>query len=273
LEYKPIFKQTYLTYLRQENENRYSFSPTRFPELQQLYINRLGKNILDKCNGENTIEDILVELLQKYGVEEKVLNRDVESFMHNAWRLGLLTWKNNMYPYENFYTNCKYGYRLLDYNRVISYIDNLRKEEISYINPYIKISDFLEKDYIRSGELSYKLLMFRMEESGITIAVSYKPEFPNLFCLDFIEIQEILKDKMDLKLFFDWSLKKYCTLLGLSTKNKHLLFYVPNRMDFSKNLNLEKIRIGTLKQEVIFQEISEDIDVYLAAYPISQIRF
>lgn len=55
--------------------------------------NKITVEILEKCNGKNSIEKIMTELLEEYDVMFEVLRNDVLSVLHEAWKKGIIRWK------------------------------------------------------------------------------------------------------------------------------------------------------------------------------------
>jgi len=45
------------------------------------YINDIGREILKYCNGKNTIENIICKISEKYNIESKKAELDIESFL------------------------------------------------------------------------------------------------------------------------------------------------------------------------------------------------
>ena len=51
------------------------------PVFPILYINDIGREILKYCNGKNTIENIICKISEKYNIESKKAELDIESFL------------------------------------------------------------------------------------------------------------------------------------------------------------------------------------------------
>lgn len=73
-----------------------------------LHANKMAYNILLLCNGENTIENIIDIINERYEVSKEEIKLDVLVMLHIAWKKYFLKWKNkNVYEslYEKVYMN------------------------------------------------------------------------------------------------------------------------------------------------------------------------
>lgn len=59
MKQRPIFEQKNFSFRREEKEGYISVRSTNLPRLQELFLNRTTQNILKKCNGSNTVEQII----------------------------------------------------------------------------------------------------------------------------------------------------------------------------------------------------------------------
>ncbi len=55
----PIFKKENLMYEREEKDGYYTIISKLHPEIRELIINHTARKILELCNGEKTIQEIL----------------------------------------------------------------------------------------------------------------------------------------------------------------------------------------------------------------------
>ena len=62
MKQRPIFEQKNFSFRREEKEGYISVRSTNLPRLQELFLNRTTQNILKKCNGSNTVEQIQIRI-------------------------------------------------------------------------------------------------------------------------------------------------------------------------------------------------------------------
>ncbi|MGQ1946921.1 PqqD family protein [Geofilum sp. OHC36d9] len=55
-----------------------------------LTLNDTGISILEAMNGQNTVEEIISQLLETYNVQRERLQEDVERFIENAILKGII---------------------------------------------------------------------------------------------------------------------------------------------------------------------------------------
>lgn len=125
---KPIFNKQGLIYFREENDNNYTIMLKSHPELQQLKINRLTHEILQSSNGENTIDDIVNNLLKKYKkVDRNTVLQDLLDNLHMLYRMDLIYWEDDVHPFEPMYNFIfgDYKFKIVDAEVVKSIFSNL----------------------------------------------------------------------------------------------------------------------------------------------------
>lgn len=66
--------------------------------------NQITVDILEKCNGKNSVEEIITELLEEYDVGFGILRNDILSVLHEAWKKGIVHWKEKN-PFSVIYIN------------------------------------------------------------------------------------------------------------------------------------------------------------------------
>lgn len=70
--------------------------------MEEFEINEIAYYILSKCNGRNSITDILEMIESEYEISNQDFKSDMLTFMHDVWRKGLLFW-NGQNPFEELY--------------------------------------------------------------------------------------------------------------------------------------------------------------------------
>lgn len=168
----PQFNEEFVVYKREENEGYVSIK-TLFPSgASELLINETSKDIIDLCNGENTIIDIVDKMQSIYnGVDRKVLEKDL---MNNLLTLNyrqLIIWKNGN-PFFNRYKtelDNKYTVELVDaqdVKKVIEFLTSINiedKDAILYKTPFI-YDHLLNDQNLRLGYLGSRQFIFILKD-------------------------------------------------------------------------------------------------------------
>jgi len=90
----PIFDKSNLAYIREEKKGFVTLISKNHPEMRELVINSTSNEMLQLCDGNNSVGDILNSLTKKYyKVPEEVLKKDLSNLYGNMSRLGILDWK------------------------------------------------------------------------------------------------------------------------------------------------------------------------------------
>lgn len=137
---KPRFCREQIGLLRKEKDGFYLVKPINHPETGDIIINSSSYNFLDRCNGENTIENILNEFLQMYkNVDIKILEEDFTNVLSRFSYLNLINWQENQNPFVVNYEQKIQGkiYKVAedqDTQKVANFIsDNLNNASLSSI--------------------------------------------------------------------------------------------------------------------------------------------
>lgn len=84
---KPKLRDHVVT--REEEFGAILFDPVRG---RTHKVNKTGVFILQRCNGENTIEDIAEELASSENILEEKVVKDVEEFLKDLYNRELIEW-------------------------------------------------------------------------------------------------------------------------------------------------------------------------------------
>ena len=94
MKQRPIFEQKNFSFRREEKEGYISVRSTNLPRLQELFLNRTTQNILKKCNGSNTVEQIIRIISDMYpDIQRQVIANDVVKNLSVLSRFQLIEWK------------------------------------------------------------------------------------------------------------------------------------------------------------------------------------
>ncbi len=56
-------------------------------------INEIGNEVIKKINGKNTVQDIINKIAKKYEQEEKIVEKDVQSFIKDLIKRKIIKLK------------------------------------------------------------------------------------------------------------------------------------------------------------------------------------
>lgn len=147
MEYYPYFNKDKLAFIREENNNFWLIQLIEFPELTELLINRITKEIFDLCDGKKEINEIISIMCNKYiKVEENQIRNDVGTILSKFSNLGVIEWKDDNNPYiiinQKLFEN---GYKIRyasenDFKKVYDYISKNK-------DSFYKFVDFQNQNY------------------------------------------------------------------------------------------------------------------------------
>lgn len=129
MKYYPIFNENKLSFMREEKKGCWLIRLKEFPELQDLIINHITKEIFNYCTGKNDVEAIINKMQQKYITTNiTTIRNDVGLILSKFSHLGVVSWGNKNDPYlvvnERLFEN-NYKIRCAvesDYMTVYNYI-------------------------------------------------------------------------------------------------------------------------------------------------------
>lgn len=94
----PVSKQDGLEFFREEQNGMFTIMLKKHMELGYIKINKMTKFILDKCTGQNNINQLIDVILDSFQVSDHVdLRNDVDMCLNSCWRLGLITFAGPNY--------------------------------------------------------------------------------------------------------------------------------------------------------------------------------
>ncbi len=97
LEISPLFDENNLMFFREEKDGYYSMvskSPTS-TEMVKI-INGTTKLIMELCDGNNSLKDIIGQLIKKFpNVSQELISKDIVNIITNLHQNGFLTFKQD----------------------------------------------------------------------------------------------------------------------------------------------------------------------------------
>lgn len=196
----PIFKSENLSFYRKDAFGKVIVCARKHQELQQLELNNVCCDIMNKSTGENTIGDIISSVVSEYkNADEKQVEADVINSLINMWRIGIINW-NNITPYD--FRFCKkegnIEFRMLDEDRAIQKLHNIQGLPIIY--------DAMYKPELIYSEMAVRQRCFINYEIFFTLTIDDENQvFLSLVNCEIINCVEIgvlyLKSQIDANLF------------------------------------------------------------------------
>ncbi|MCL2381145.1 MAG: PqqD family protein [Treponema sp.] len=160
--YKPIFDKEAFDFLREEKEKNYTILLKAHPELTELFVNQTTMDILNLCNGSNTLSDILKIQKSKYSsVDENTITNDVASILTKFTNFSVINWDEDFNPY--LITHQKYfenGYNI----KIAEEREGL--EILEKVNNLDESSSYLSAHFLKSQytDLSIRYKIFYKSE-------------------------------------------------------------------------------------------------------------
>lgn len=264
----PIYLKENIDYCRYEEDGYMSFISKKHQEVQKLQINKQGKNILELSDGNNTINEISKEILNKYSeVTTEKIKKDVFNMLFKFWRLGIVDWKTNnpfykMYNKEIKDISCK----ILTEDESISIFENNDKY---FFTPLFN-KNFLQ-DKTNIGQRVYfgfeQYNLIRKDNQEIIYGISKKNFNSNSCYINFYKISDIC-DIEEIKELINWTIGRYKNLIKVNFFRVDT--FIPNKfytddeynnlISFIKKLGFNKS--GELKEHILIEDKYFNIDIY-----------
>ena len=163
----------------------------RHPEIKTFQMSRVGKYIYDRCNGSNTILDIIENIINDFNnVTYEKVRQDLFNILFSYWRIGFIEWDQN--PYDYFYNTSHKDYQF----------KILTEDETTVI--LTKIKEQVEPNYDLKYDKKYALNEKRIKQSIYFNNEQYSCILENndLKCLICMKSEYIKKTSVDLIVLF-----------------------------------------------------------------------
>ena len=107
-------------------DNSFSFVSTFFSVLGRIMINKAAFNILEYCDGDNSVQDICHLLNTKYDIDEDIIYKDVDKTLQLFWRLKVIKMTGENYLLDRFvYISDKLKIKYLQYEELLDLVSNI----------------------------------------------------------------------------------------------------------------------------------------------------
>ena len=89
-------------------------------------INKAAFNILEYCDGDNSVQDICHLLNTKYDIDEDIIYKDVDKTLQLFWRLKVIKMTGENYLLDRFvYISDKLKIKYLQYEELLDLVSNI----------------------------------------------------------------------------------------------------------------------------------------------------
>lgn len=269
-DFIPIFIKENISYSKIEDNNMIFISKLH-PELQKLEINKQSKDILELCNGSNTINDIINIISTKFQtINVDIIEKDCLDIIHKFWKLSVVGWRGDN-PFDEQYKIC-----LNDYEGRILSEDDIIKTFHCNENNYNTIPT-VDKDFILTESNLRQRAYFgfeqwsiiKKENKSILYSLLFKDMlakscYINFYGIDNVEIYEEERVMEIIK----WSIEKYRELVNINVLRIDTLIVksLLNNNEYLKLTNfITKLgfkKYGDLKQHILIDDNYHDIELY-----------
>lgn len=264
----PLFSEEYVSYLYDEKHERYLISK-QYRMLDKLVLNKEGKIILENCNGENNIEDIITKLGEIYPkVPYKTLNNDVNNLLFTCWRVGIIKWinlnENLSSPYYNLFNNTINNYTCTILSgenliKIFSENNNLRCK--SHYIPSFVFNENTLRDYSFYNVEQYCSISHKDKIIGL-FGISSKNKNSLTAELNFYYIDESnLDENVLLSNLIQWAMNIYSKFTNVKF---HSIEVTALKNDVYYQNLIEKFNfklIGELKSEIFEENDNAFLDI------------
>lgn len=171
MKQRPIFEQKNFSFRREEKEGYISVRSTNLPRLQELFLNRTTQNILKKCNGSNTVEQIIRIISDMYpDIQRQVIANDVVKNLSVLSRFQLIEWKERN-PFMKKLCVAFEGnkeFELLDdgdIREIITFI-KANSKNVRFLNVMSRFEPYYDELFIRDVLFNFTEDFFAVRENG-----------------------------------------------------------------------------------------------------------
>lgn len=256
----PIFESENLSYYRKDAFDKVIVCSRKHQELQQLELNSVCCDIMNKSTGENTIGDIISSVMSEYkNTNEKQVEEDVINSLINMWRIGIINW-HNISPYD--FRFCKKEdsneFRMLDEDRTIQLLHNIQ-EPIIYDAMYQPEITYSEMAVRQRCFINYEIFYSLSIDGEIQVLLSLvNSEIIN--CVDIGLLY--LKSSIDANLFQEflkWSNQMMCNFLH----KKNLAEICKINIEAQENKNQQELLhdLGFRVKGILKNELGSGMDI------------
>ena len=253
----PVFDERRLSYSKEKNDE-VLLKIKKYERFSHFKINKQTSYILSKCNGENSLKDIIGCLKNKYSdIDEDTIRVDLLSVLESLWKFEVINWKTR-HPFVSSYEMKKDDYKLEmltteSINQIFKYINNNSIDDPYYDAKYMKKLNNI-KDFLLVGINSYYVVRKGEDIKLIYKMMNYSKPSKNSLLLHPIYLDGC--DEICSQFLLEciqWSKSRQETLLNRKLNNK-IYCYVNEdleskyRVDYFENIGFKNIGKITKEQ-------------------------
>lgn len=221
----------------------------KHPEIKSLQMNKVGRYVYERCNGINTVSDLLTCIMSDYkNVSYDKVKKDLFDILFLYWRTGFINWRQN--PYEYFYKNCYDGYefRVLTEDEAAMILAKVKESsDPNYDIKYDKKYALNERRIRQSIYLNLEQYAYILENNNLKFLICLKSDHTKKTSVELIVLclsEDFADNKAIILEFVKWSAERFARTIS---KNIH-------RIDYYSLLNTS---LGNIVTVLGFEEIGE----------------
>lgn len=187
----PLFEESNFSFKRVENNGYISVRSKNVPKLHELFLNSTSQQIINQCNGKNTVEQIIRNLSDVYpNIQRQVLGNDILKNLTILSRYQLITWLGRNPFMKKLCENISgLEFTLLDEGDIRDILEfiNIKEDasKLQYLNLMSGVEIYTDELYLREVLFSFSEDFFAIKDKdeikGI-ISLKYHPNLKSTVC-------------------------------------------------------------------------------------------
>lgn len=278
---RPIKMDENMRNIKVEGDNSFSFVSTFFSVLGRIMINKAAFNILEYCDGDNSVQDICHLLNTKYDIDEDIIYKDVDKTLQLFWRLKVIKMTGENYLLDRFvYISDKLKIKYLQYEELLDLVSNIDSLKDSLVIAEEGLGLLNNENILKLVWSSGIISGFSMEDNNGNVAkIIIQPNIKyKIFEIIYIEDEDKLPERWT-NILISFMKKLYRETLEAKTlvEDRLIMKDMYNiAMDIHEVLEKETQNINMLsggeKQKVeLVKTILKDADVYFFDEPTAHL--
>lgn len=220
------------------------------PNHQEVIVNSILMEIMNKCDGKNTILDIVQHITDEYEADENIVFEDVILSLYELWSVKIIVWSNANNPYlklNELHAAPDLRYSVVGFSDIHDYMGKYLDLGISNsrYKSVVKFSDISIENSIKNHDMLY---FSCHKDNKLQILIAYTPSYLHAnrsitlsYVVDFIYVTKgIAITDSEVNDFFRWTLS-----FQESPPPQEALFEITIKKD--KSEILENLKFRTLE--------------------------
>lgn len=241
---------------------------------RRIDLNESATFIMDSIDGNMSVNDIIDAMEKRYvGVSRDKLEEDTMTILRKLWKLGIVSWKDNMNPFNENDKLVFNEYRI-DYvglEHVSDFMKVSNHLEFEYCNPYRYKKKIANKLYLEQAivnNFSYNFLLFKNEEPIACSMIGVDVQ-NLLITMDYCAIKNMMAienmDKTSMETVILWMEDKVFTEISAAIPQRAKEFHwmiLTTKMDVKINSILDNMN-SVSKTLLANETIDGDLMMYI----------